>query len=241
VAYFGSRARLIRIALPAAAAGALACWTGEVRAEPPGKEPPRFESWSGAEGFDHIWSLYTGLSWAPFGSVREDGFRLRAVAGYGDHGSGTVSFADLLAGYHWQWGPVTLKAFAGLTATDRRADGPSALPLGTEMGGKGVAEVWWNITDRAWTSTDLSWGGPHAIYNGRVRLGWRLWPELSSGLEAGSAGSEESDIARLGGFLRYEWAAGELSLSAGLAVDGPVSHWEGPVGPFGTLSLLMRF
>lgn len=225
-----------------AAAGALACegpaaWAGE----PPPGEAPLFETWSGAEAFDHIWSIYSGVTFSPFGSVREEGFRLRAVAGYGDYGTGTASFADLLAGYQFQWGPVTLKAFAGLTATNRQSDAPSALSTGMELGGKGVAEVWWNVTDRMWTSVDLSWGAPHAIYNGRVRLGWRLWPELSSGLEAGSAGSEESDIARLGGFLRYEWDGGELSLSTGLAVDGPVSHWEGPAGPFGTLSVLMRF
>jgi len=241
VACSGSLAGLIRVALPVVAACALASGTSTARATPPDEEPPRFETWSGAEAFDHIWSVYSGASFAPFGSVRADGFRLRAVAGYGDHGSGNASFADLLVGYHSQIGPVTLKVLAGLTATDRQSDGPSSLPPGTELGGKGVAEIWWNVTDRAWTSVDLSWGAPHGIYNGRMRLGWRLWPELSSGLEAGSAGSEESDIARLGGFLRYEWASGELSLSAGLAMDGPVSHWEGPVGPFGTFSVLMRF
>lgn len=224
-----------------AATCALSWGTLGARAAPPDQEPPRIEIWSGGEAFDHIWSVYTGASFAPFGSVREDGVRLRGVAGYGDYGSGNVSFADLLVGYHSQWGPVTLKVFAGLTATDRQSDQPSSLPVGTEVGGKGVAELWWNVTDQVWSSADLSWGAPHGVYNGRVRLGWRLWPELSSGLEGGSAGSEERDIARLGGFLRYEWASGELSLSGGLAMDGPISHWDGPVGPFGTLSVLMRF
>ena len=51
----------------------------------------------------------------------------------------------------------------------------------------------------------------------------------------------DHDIARFGGFLRYEWASGELSLSAGVAMDGPNSRWEETVGPFGTLSVLMRF
>jgi hypothetical protein len=197
--------------------------------------------WAGGEGFDRIWSLYTGASLAPFGSVREDGLRLRAVAGYGDYGTGTVSFSDLLVGYHAQWGPVTLKVFAGLTAADHRSDQPISLPQGFELGGKGVTEVWWNVTDGVWTSADLSWGSPQAIYSGRVRLGWRLWPELSTGLEGGSAGTVDHDTARLGGFLRYEWATGELSLSGGLAFDGPGSHWESPAGPFGTLSILTRF
>jgi hypothetical protein len=227
-----------------AAACALACGTTGADAASPERSdpgPPRIEAWSGGEGLDRIWSIYSGMSLAPFGGVREDGFRLRSVAGYGDYGTGTLWFTDLLAGYHHQWGPVTLKAFAGLSVTDRQSAQPSSLPLGTELGGKGVAEVWWNITDRAWTSADLSWGAPHGIYNGRVRLGWRLWPELSTGLEGGAAGSDERDIARLGGFLRYEWESGELSLSTGLAMDGPISHWDGPAGPFGTLSVLMRF
>jgi hypothetical protein len=222
-----------------------ACGMFGAEAAPPEQEPPRVETWSGGEAFARVWSLYTGASFAPFGGVREDGFRLRGVAGYGDYGTGTVSFADLLVGYHAQLGPVTLKLFAGLTAADHRSDQPILLPQGFELGGKGVAEVWWNITDQVWSSADLSWGSPHAIYSGRVRLGWRLWPEiwpeLSSGLEGGSAGTMDHDIARFGGFLRYEWATGELSLSAGLAFDGLGSHWEGPAGPFGTISVLTRF
>jgi hypothetical protein len=210
-------------------------------AAPPEQEQPHVETWSGGEALDRIWSIYTGASLAPFGSVREDGFRLRGVAGHGDYGRGTVAFGDLLVGYHSQWGPVTLKAFAGLTAVDHRSDEPTSLPVGIEVGGKGVAEVWWNVSDRLWTSADLSWSSTPSIYGGRLRLGWRLWPELSSGLEGGAAGTADGDIARVGGFLRYEWATGEVSLSGGLAMDGPNSDWEGPAGPFGTVSVLTRF
>jgi hypothetical protein len=128
-----------------------------------------------------------------------------------------------------------------LVETDHESDRPSSLPLGFEVGGKGVAEVWWNVTDQVWTSADLSWSSLHSEYGSRVRLGWRLWPELSSGIEGGSAGTIDHDIARFGGFLRYEWATGELSLSAGLAMDGPNSRWEGSTGPFGTISILTRF
>ena len=39
--------------------------------------------WAGAEVFRQVWSLYAGGTYAPFGSVREDGFRVRAVTGYG--------------------------------------------------------------------------------------------------------------------------------------------------------------
>jgi hypothetical protein len=195
--------------------------------------------WAGGEAFHGIWSLYTGTNFAPFGSVRQDGLRLRGVAGYSDYGTGTVSFADLLVGYHAQYGPLTLKVFAGLTGAAHLPGDPAALPKGMELGGKGVAEAWWNINDQIWTSADLSWASLDSVYGSRLRLGWRLWPELSSGLEGALAGTVDRDVARLGGFVRYEWETGELSLSAGLAMDDPDSRRE--AGPFATVSVLMRF
>src|SRR5437870_2497512 len=46
-------------------------------------QPAHFEFWTGAQAYDHVWSLYSGSTVAPFGSVQEDGVRLRLVAGYG--------------------------------------------------------------------------------------------------------------------------------------------------------------
>jgi Cellulose biosynthesis protein BcsS len=217
----------------------VACWAHGAQADPPQQSPPSTEIWAGGEVFHGVWSLYTGASFAPFGSVQEDGLRLRAVGGYSDYGSGAVSFADLLVGYHAQFGPLTLKVFAGLTSTADVPDEPAAVPRGLELGGKGVAEAWWNVTDQLWTSADLSWASLHSVHGGRLRLGWRLWPELSSGLEGAMAGTVDRDVARVGGFVRYEWETGELSLSAGLAMDDPDGPWD--AGPFATVSVLTRF
>jgi hypothetical protein len=195
----------------------------------------------GAEAFHRMWSLYSGAMYAPFGSVREDGFRMRVVGGYGDHITGTVAFADLLLGYHKQLGPLTIKFLAGLSAEDRRAEDPHSGLEGADWGGKAVLETWWNITDLAWLSTDLSWGSLHTAYASRARLGWRFSPALSAGLEGGAAGALERDIARAGAFVRYEWETGEASFSTGMAFDDPKGGWEGHSGPFGTVSLLMRF
>jgi len=238
----GSFAALFGVQLLRAPVVAIICWAADAKAAPPeAQAQPRVEFWSGGEAFHRIWSLYTGVSFAPIGSVREDGFRIRGIAGYGDYGNGTVSFADFLLGYHAQFGPLTLKVFAGITGADHDPDQPLSTPRGAGRGGKGVVEAWWNITDRIWTSADLSWGSLHSVYNTRVRVGWRLWPELSAGLEGGSAGTVDRDIARIGGFMRYEWATGELSISGGLAIDGPASDWQGAPGPFGTVSVLTRF
>ena len=200
--------------------------------------------------------MYAGGTYAPFGSIQADGFRLRAVAGYGAYSyasprwtgtanqifefHGTASFADLLAGYHTQQGPITIKFLAGLTVADRNVDDPEAAS-GTEIGAKAVLETWWNITDRAWASVDLSWATLHDIYGARARLGWRFWPAFSIGVEGGATGSWDYDTARIGGFVRYEWANGEASLSGGFSGDGPGSGWVDVHGPFATFNMLTRF
>ena len=214
------------------------------------------EAWAGAEVFQHVWSLYAGATYAPFGSMNADGFRLRAVAGYGAYSytsprwtgarvetftfDGKTTFAEALAGYHKQLGSVTIKFFAGLTLADKDGDDPE-LRSGTDIGAKVAVETWWNITDQAWTSVDLSWTTLHEVYGARARLGWRLWPEVSIGVEGGATGSWGYDSARIGGFVRYEWANGEASLSAGVLGDGLGSRWEGAQGPFATINVLKRF
>ena len=83
-------------------------------------------------------------------------------------------------------------------------------------------------------------------HGGRGRLGWRLLPTLSIGIEAGAAGNIECDIARAGGFLRYEWAAGEVSASAGWSndklLDGtPVAGLAEASTPYASLAWLTKF
>lgn len=228
-------------------------------------ERPRFEFWSGAQAYDHVWSLYSGTTVALFGAVQDDGVRLRLVAGYGaDRYSGpravgagsqivkfegTGSFADVLVGYHRQLGALTVKAFAGVTAADRqiRPNDPEAVIHGAGLGGKAALETWWNLGDRAWTSLDLSWGSLHRSYAARARLGWRFTPALSAGLEAGAAGNVECDIVRIGGFVRYELASGEISVSGGASDDKLLDGNGGLLSagqagtPFAMVSWLTRF
>lgn len=209
--------------------------------------------------------MYSGSTVAPFGAIQEDGVRLRVVAGYGaDRYSGpravgagsqivafkgTGSFVDALIGYHEQLGALTVKAFAGVTAADRqiRPDDPETVVRGAGLGGKMALETWWNLSDWAWTSVDLSWGSLYQSYAARTRLGWRLTPALSAGLEASAAGNLECDIVRAGGFVRYEWTSGEISLSGGATTDqldagngGLLSAAQAGT-PFAMVSWLTRF
>ncbi len=217
---------------------------------------PKYEVWTGAEAFEHDWSVYSGVTASPFGGIQEEGLRLRAVLGYSSYTyvpgtlkfHGAVGFGDFLLGYHQQLGAVTLKLFGGLSVAGRKSDDPFSSIDGTGWGGKAVAEVWWDINDRAWTSLDLSWASLRdsydRIYSSRLRLGWRVLPSLSAGLEAGADGNDDCDIGRLGGFVRYEWAGGEVSLSGGFSNEnvgaGGLFH-DGSQGPFVTVSWLMRF
>ena len=220
---------------------------------------PRFEFWSGAQAYDHVWSIYSGTTVAPFGAIQEDGMRLRVVAGYGaDRYSGpravgaesqivafeaTGSFAEVLAGYHRQFGPLTVKAFAGAMAADRqiRPDDPETSIRGTGFGGKLALETWWNLGAAAWTSVDLSWGSLHQTYAARARLGWRLTPALSAGLEAGAAGNVEGGIVRAGGFVRYETASGEISASGGATTDKPLESGGPAIARASTLYAMLSW
>jgi hypothetical protein len=211
---------------------------------------PQVEAWSGTEVFRNVWSIYAGGTYAPLGSVIREGLRVRAVAGYGGYsypspGSsgafhGTVFFADLLAGHQAQFGTLTVKILGGLTVTDRDVDDPGG-HTGTDWGGKIVLETWWNVTDQTWTSVDLSWTTLNDVYGVRARMGWRMTPMLSIGVEAASTGNLDYDAARLGGFVRYEWMGGEWSVSAGAAGDGPGSGAVDLQGAFATFNVLTRF
>lgn len=228
-----------------------------------GSTRPHFEFSSGAQIFDRAWSLYSGATIAPFGGIQQDGARLRVVAGYGAYSysslhptatlpilqkfRGEATFAELLAGYQVQVGPITLKAFLGVEASDHRIEpfDTETSIIGAGWGGKAVLENWWNIGDQTWASLDLAWATLHDSYSARLRLGWRVVPALSLGLEAGAVGNQESGGAKLGPFIRYEWATGELSVCGGFASDRP---WDQPWGavahssaPFVTVSWLTRF
>jgi hypothetical protein len=220
----------------------------------------KFEVWTGAEAFEQAWSLYSGATLAPFGSIREDGLRLRLVGGYGQYNyqsgpaqaavthRGTVSFAELLLGYHAQLGPVTWKVFGGGVVADNVLvpDDPGTDIKGVATGGKAVVETWWTINDRAWAALDLSWSSLHGAYATRGRLGWRLVPALSTGVELAAVGNRESVSTRAGAFLRYEWASGEISATGGVAKDGLLDGLASARAlqsgtPFATVTWLTRF
>lgn len=203
---------------------------------------------AGADVTASAWSVYTTATVAPIGSLNDDGPRLRATGGYGRYQylaapqpvrfRGVQSFSEFMLGYQMQLGPATVKGFAGAAGI-----GHAVTPFdrtntvsGLEIGFKAALEAWFEISDRVWASADLSWTAAHDTYASRLRLGWRLTPSLSLGLEAGAVGNATYDGGRGGAFARYTQDWGEVSLSAGLSGD-----IDRPDAPYVTVNWLFRY
>jgi hypothetical protein len=200
---------------------------------------PKREFWAGAESFRNVWSLYTGSTYALGGNLRQDGFRLRAVSAMSHYAySGkryspaagdavTVDFAgdakqiDVLAGYQWSRGPLTVKSFAGWQITGHAIApfDPETEVQGKLSGAKGALEIWYNIGNVAWASLDLSYARAYNAYSHRGRLGWRATERFSVGGELSIVGHDESDVRRAGAFVRYDDGVNEISGQGGWSMQ----------------------
>jgi Cellulose biosynthesis protein BcsS len=232
---------------------ALLGWQGGVRADSP--DPiRRYEISTGAELAANSMSIYSVMTASLAGDISRDGVRLRAGGGYGTYSysgarwngvartemqfDGRNSWADILAGYQASIGPWTIKAFVG-GAFERHTIAPfddENLIQGEVVGVKAALETWLRLGDVAFLQTDASWSQPFEAYNVRSRLGYRVTPTISVGLDAAMMGNAAYDSGRGGVFARYEWSGGEASVSAGAAGDR-----DGVDGSYGALSILFRF
>lgn len=179
----------------------------ETAAADPIEAPQGREIWAGADVSTDVWLVYSGVTFAPWSAIHDEGFRFRAAGGYGEYRydrsqekleKGLVSqrpiqfhaetyFADFLVGYLKRFGELTAKAFVGASVISHEIspNDTETIAIGDETGIKGVIELWLNIGESGWGSLDLSWASAHDTRAARARLGYRLWPKLSVGLEAG--------------------------------------------------------
>lgn len=215
---------------------------------------PTQELYGGADASVHAWSIYTGTTVAPFGTIRANGLRLRSAAGYGAYRyssprwdgarryrvpfQGQQATADVLIGWQQAFGPWILKGFAGSTLENH-----AITPIdeenrvqGGRLGVKVALETWLSLGDWAFVQTDLAWSTPFAAHTARVRAGYRLHPIWSVGLEGAVVGNANYQSARTGVFVRVESNIGEVSISGGLSSD-----LDANINPYGAISLLWRF
>lgn len=194
-------------AWPAAAAALLADAACSLSADADPAKEPSGQVWAGADVSSNVWLIYSGVTLAPWSSIYDDGFRFRAAGGYGGYKyafthhvpdvetggafsrrnrDATTYFGDVLVGYLKRFGELTAKAFVGASVIGHEIElGDEVVGFGDEVGVKGVVELWLNIGERGWGSLDMWWSSAHDTRAARARLGYRVWPQLSIGLEAG--------------------------------------------------------
>jgi hypothetical protein len=249
------------------------------------------EVWAGTDISSNVWLVYSGVTLAPWSGIHDEGLRFRAAGGYGEYKyertpekedrdlgrplsfHAETYFADFLVGYLKRFGDLTAKAFVGVSTLGHDIEplDDETMAVGDEVGVKGVIELWLNIGESAWAQLDLSWASAHNTRAARTRVGYRVWPKLSVGVEAGlnvdSQGEcrmeadptgecgyvdptkrirvfEEADLldyARAGTFVRYEWNVSEVSLSAGVLGDSFSSGDQIELAPYVTLNWLTQF
>ena len=225
---------------------------------PAAADPPEAygwrEVWAGADVSNHVWLAYSGATIAPYSDMFSDGLRLRIATGVGEYSytgernakeqsfSAQTGFADALVGYLTRAGPLTTKAFVGISAIehDVHPHDPQNPVQGRAYGPKAVVEFWLNMGESMWSSLDAGWTSAHATYAGRLRTGYRLFDDVSLGIEARVNGNALDKDARGGVFIRYAWHGGEISLAGGLAgrffEDANDMH-----DPYATLCWLQQF
>lgn len=199
------------------------------------KSPPsRTEIWSGADYSSRYWSAWSGIAYSPFSAMSDPGWRLRIIAGGGqfdysgyriDNGKiiettlkGSSDFVEGAIGYQWQQGSWTAKLYGGVLFNELHPARLDARPESTSRLQPKVAfENWLNIGADWWANVDLSYATADREYWSRARLGWRIHPVASIGIEGSAQGNRYFDILRAGVFLRYDGRLGEAVIAGGIA------------------------
>lgn len=165
-----------------------------------------------------------------------------------------VTFTDALLGYSVQLGPLTAKAFAGLAFVEHdvsASPGFAATLEGMAWGPKIQAEFWYDAGGPYWLALNAGYTTAYDTYSVNSRTGFRLgdggWSigtELNLDNRATDGVSLNGAYARGGAFLRYAWGQGEISGSAGIAMDlddSPDLLIDRQQSPYVGISLLTKF
>ncbi|MEO8421389.1 MAG: cellulose biosynthesis protein BcsS [Hyphomicrobium sp.] len=227
--------------------------SGAAGAEEP-YQPGWREVWTGADATGHVWLVYSGATVAPQANIYEDGLRLRVAGGTGGYTytgerrgeliafTAKTAFAEALVGYLKRFGPLTAKAFVGIAAIEHDISplDPENPVQGRAFGPKLVTELWLNMGPSAWSSLDLSWTSAHQTAAARSRTGYRIFGDVSLGIEGGLNANDLGEDARAGLFARYAWNGGEFSLASGFS-GRFLDEAESLQDPYVTANLLTQF
>jgi len=154
---------------------------------------------------------------APTGRYDYDGALFDGSDYVATNFDGQDSFAAALIGYQFRPGAVTIKLFGGIEAEDQQVvpHDPNNAVQGTEIGFRVLVKTWYDISPRWFLSADASYGTAFQEYCSLARVGFRVRPKLSLGLEGRALGNEEYSAGRSGGFVRLNLRRLEVTLSSG--------------------------
>ena len=212
-------------------------------------------TWGGAHIAGNDWSFYTGTSAALF----SHGWRVRLIGGYSSYSyqrtqnvsgqstpvkfKGQSGFGDILLGYRWKTGDFILKAFAGIHGVGHAVIpfDPENAAIGYQYGGMTALEIWLNVSERHWLSADASYATVFNRFDTTIRTGYRLWPKLSLGLEAGLSGNDDYIAARAAGMAAAESSLfakddSYLRVSAGGSADRDMD-----LSPYAAVSFAVKY
>ena len=177
-----------------------------------GSDAPRTETFTGFKASDNYSSGYVGGSYALSKTgLYEPGFRLRAVGAYGRyHYGGTLpgddgevpvtfdgedAFLSALVGYQFRPGRLIVKLFAGIEAEDQHIvpHDPHNSVQGREWASGCRPRPGSTSRPAFFSPPTPAYGTAFQEYCSLARLGLRVRPRLSLGLEGGALGNEEYD------------------------------------------------
>ena len=246
------RARLFLLCSPAMAAISPARRTSR-----PGRTP---NSRLALRSLDRLGRSTRVMTVAPFGALTEDGAeaarhrRLRGVpifgrcAQRGRRRARQIPRHRLIRRPAGRLSPatraLTLKLYAGAMASRHMIDpfDPEAEVQGSGIGGKTVLETWWTLSEHAWARSMCRTARcttPMAAGCGSAGEWCRRSVDRHRGRRR--TATSMGDSGRIGAFVRYEWAQGEVSASGGLMTDWAGIEKIDARGAYATISWMNRF
>jgi hypothetical protein len=188
---------------------------------------------------------WAGLAAAPFGSLDEDGFRLRILGGGGRYRYRTtatfsglndvnVAGGELLAGFRRSFANAAIAIYAGTHVEEQRLAEPDAgnAAAGTAFGIKAVIETYARL-DPVWLmNASASASTVHRAYHARVALARELAPVFAIGIEGAVYGDVRYVEPRAGIFASTTYGSSVLALAGGV-----LSNSDKGGGFYATLSL----
>lgn len=220
---------------------------------------PQIEMYTGMGAADTGASGYANFVWSPWGSVREQGWRLRTGAEYGVTRDRHIyrdervtvkkksqkAVADAGLGYQADLQFLWLKLYGGGIFRDETIwldNQPTDLGR-TRFGAYIAAESWWRLGRGFWSSLDLKWTTLDNGISVFSRFGYSAAQTdrmlgLGAGVEAAVHADDIDALSQKGGlFVQGVWGFHEVTLSGGLSQTDEGDDWK----PYAAVSYGHKF